>query len=99
MIVHIIITAFLLILKGKFPCLPSHEKNLAKTRSQFTVKSFYPEDPSDNSVFVYTGLARQLQRIVNSKNHAEKKLKLQFNLDGLPLFRSGGSEFWPILVI
>ena len=46
---------------------------------------------------MYIGLAKQLQRVINPKNHTEKKLKLQFNMDGLPLFKSGGVELLPIL--
>ena len=96
-IVQTIVTALLTILKDVFPCLTKHGKNSTKTKSEFIVSSFCPEDPSDNSEFLYVGLAKQLQRLVNSKNHTVKNLKLKFNMDGLPLFKSGGMEFWPIL--
>ena len=83
--------------QGVFPCLPSHGKTLTRTRNEFQVRSFCPENPNDRSDFVYIGLEKQQQLLINAKNHEEKKLKLQFNMDGLPLINSGGVEFWPIL--
>ena len=83
--------------KDVFPCLPAHAKNLLKTENKFTVKAFCPENSVEKSEYVYIGLGEQLKRIVNLTNHVKKTLKLQFNMDGLPLFKSGGIEFWPIL--
>ena len=96
-VVQTIVTALLTILKEIFPCLPLHAKHLIKIQNKFTVEKFFSENSLDNSEFVYIGLAEQLKRIVNVINHSEKILKLQFNMDGLPLFKSGGLEFWPIL--
>ena len=72
-------------------------ENLIKTKPEFSVELFCPENSLDTSEFMYIGLAKQLQGVINPKNHTEKKLKLQFNMDGLPLFKSGGIELWPIL--
>ena len=97
-IVQTIITALLMVLNGIFPCLPQHGKTLIRTKTEFTVTSFCPENSQDHSEFAYIGISTQLQRIINPANHPENKvLKLQFNVDGLPLFKSGGIEFWPIL--
>ena len=96
-IVQSIVTALLKILKDTFPCLPSHGKNLTRTKNLFTLSPFCPENPLDRSEFAYIGLSKQLERVINPKNHSEKHLKLQFNIDGLPLFKSGGVELWPIL--
>ena len=85
-------------MNGIFPCLPQHGKTLIRTKTEFTVTSFCPENSQDHSEFAYIGISTQLQRIINPANHPENKvLKLQFNVDGLPLFKSGGIEFWPIL--
>ena len=96
-IVQVIITALLLILKDVFPCLPAHAQNLLKTENKFIIEEYCPENSLQKSDFVYIGLAEQLQRLVNPKNHEKKVLLLQFNVDGVPLFKSGGIEFWPIL--
>ena len=71
-IVHVIITALLLILKDVFSCLPVHAKNLLKTENQFIVESFCPENPADKSEFVYIGLALQLQKLIIQKMMQKK---------------------------
>lgn len=96
-VIHAIITALLLILKPVFPCLPSSAKNLIKTENKFVISSFSPENAADKSEFMYIGLAEQLKRIINPKNNINEVLQLQFNIDGLPLFGSGGKELWPLL--
>lgn len=48
--------------------------------------------------FKYFGIAHQLRRILNISLHDDKEpLILQFNKDGLPLFKPSSKEFWPIL--
>ena len=42
-------------------------------------------------------MSEQLQRTINPKNHDEKVINLQFNIDGLPLFKTGGIELCPLL--
>ena len=98
-VLHIVITALLMLLKSIFPCLPKHAKNLLETDNLYKTERFFLKNANDESEFVYIGLAEQLKRIVNPRNHMNNHLKLKFNVDGLPLFKTGGIEFWPIVGI
>lgn len=79
--------------------LPLSSKTLMKTKAQwrYEIEKFNQEDDADDAQFVYFGLEKQLQRIVNPSLHESDVLDLQFNFDGLPLFNSSSKEFWPVL--
>ena len=93
------VDSLLKILKKYHPELPlSHKTLLKKTSNKvFKVEKFNLESSSDNSEFVYCGIAKQLQRIVDKSLPNNSLLNLQFNIDGLPLYHSSSKEFWPIL--
>ena len=98
MVFHSIINGLLKILQDVLPCLPLCATTLLRTANNYNIVKFIPELKDDKSEFVYIGIAENLKRIVNLKNHEkEKVLLLQFNIDGLPLFKTGDQEFWPIL--
>lgn len=86
----------LLILKLLIPNIPLSSKSLLKTARNYEVKQFFPEDPSNKSEFVYFGIAHHLKKQVDPKVHLDRTIRLIFNIDGLPLSKSGGKEFWPI---
>ena len=91
---HTFLNALLKILHDILPCLPLCSKTLLRTTNKFVIEKFYPEIKNDKSEYAYFGLAYQLNRIVNPENHLNNRtLLLQFNIDGLPLFKSGGQEF------
>lgn len=50
-----------------------------------------------NGVMWYNGIENNLRRIFRSIN-TELTLKLNINIDGIPLFKAARKEFWPILV-
>lgn len=79
--------------------LPITSKTLLKTNLNLkdSIMKFNPDDPSDNSEFVYYGVSNNLQRIVDPTLHTDKKIELIIFFDGLPLFKSSSIEFWPIL--
>ena len=81
------------------PKLPLSHKTLLKTSSEkmFKIEKFNPLSLDDNSEFIYGGIAQQLKRIINPNSLTGSVLNLQFNIDGLPLYRSSCKEFWPIL--
>ena len=49
--------------------------------------------------YVYLGLLNSVKRIVSENQAAipEKKINLIVNVDGVPLYKSSGAQFWPIL--
>lgn len=87
------------VLKKYHPELPSSKKTLMQSSLKFSnlIKKFNSDNPSDDSKFVYIGIARNLINRVYLENYLNDKVKLQFNIDGLPLFKSSSIEFHPIL--
>ena len=51
-VLHVVLTALLLILRGIFPCLPANAKTLIKTENKFQIQPFFPENIADKSEFV-----------------------------------------------
>lgn len=86
------------LLHPRMPDLPLCGKTLRKRRGppRYKIKDFNSAHEI-GSKFVYFGMTEQLQRLVNPDIHNTKILKLQFNVDGLPLYKSSPKEFWPIL--
>ena len=98
-VTHSCIDGLLQILKPYHSELPLSAKTLLKCNSILSslVKKVNPDHPQDMSEYVYFGIRRNLERIVNVALHKDKVLELLFNMDGLPLFKSSSLEFWPIL--
>ena len=53
-------------------------------------------DQHNSKTFIHFGLKKGILNRISSSNKM-KELILQFNIDGLPLWRSSRTEFWPIL--
>ena len=49
--------------------------------------------------YVYLGLLNSVKRIVSENQAAipEQKINLIVNVDGVPLYKSSGAQFWPVL--
>ena len=47
--------------------------------------------------YFHFGVEKELQRNLSIYRNLSNDLQLQFNIDGLPLFRSSPVDFWPIL--
>ena len=70
----------------------------AKTFQKLIGPSLYKIIAFDEySEFVYFGISDQLKKLINPSLHLDNILKLQFNVNGLPLYQSSSKEFWPIL--
>ncbi|KAJ8678301.1 hypothetical protein QAD02_014088 [Eretmocerus hayati] len=82
------------VLRPHHPTLPACSKTLMGRYSQ---KKHEVEVFPDGGEFVYFGISDHLKKIVNPKLHKNRKLKIQFNFDGIPLFKSSSRTFWPIL--
>ncbi|XP_028048790.1 uncharacterized protein LOC114255131 [Monomorium pharaonis] len=86
---HTHLNSLLQILRRRIlPELPKSSKTFLKTTSaEYEIKQF--KKPNDIVIdeFVYFGIAKHLQKCVNEDLHQKNMLYLQFNIDGLPLFK------------
>ncbi|XP_058631559.1 uncharacterized protein LOC131540562 [Onychostoma macrolepis] len=90
----IALSALLSILKVHHPSLPKDARTLLKTQTQHSVVSLA------SGSFHYFGIQKMFSHIFQKltsvvRNH--HSFKLQLNMDGLPIFKSSGVQFWPIL--
>lgn len=70
--------------------LPKDSRSLCKTPKVVKIIS------TSNGKYWYHGIETNIRHIFS--NLIENiTLKLDFNIDGVPLFKSSGTEFWPIL--
>lgn len=70
--------------------LPKDSRSLCKTSRRIELI------PIGDGQYWHHGLATNLVRIF-AKTDEDMTIKLNFNVDGIPLFKSSGTEFWPIL--
>lgn len=84
------------ILKKYHPQLPSDPRTLLKTQTQYMLKEMC------GGLYYHFGVVCHVKEKVedsfsNGFYDIDTKLKLQLNIDGLPLFKSTNDQFWPIL--
>lgn len=91
---RITVDSLLKIIRPIIPEIPACVKTLLRLKPDLKFKI---ETYTDGSQFVYFGIEKNLQNIVNVDLHQDDTLFLQFHFDGLSLFRSSNTEFWPIL--
>jgi len=90
---HHAVTALLGILKPHFPSLPSSSRTLLKNPRNCDIRLF-----ENGGEYCHIGLEMGLKELLKNDNFPNTKcLELQFNIDGLPLFRSSSTCIWPIL--
>lgn len=90
----IALSALLTILKVHHSSLPKDGRTLLKTKTRYNISSIA------GGVFHYCGILNSFRKILDNVWHtvADKHVfKLQLNFDGLPLFKSTSTQFWPIL--
>lgn len=73
--------------------VPQDARTLLKTPRYVEIIKISPGEYSH--IGIHTGILKHLQRLNISEIPAE--IKININIDGLPLSRSSGSQFWPIL--
>ena len=87
------LSSLLHILKEHFPDLLTDPRTLLKTKTEYAIASI------SGGEYQHFGLANGIK----NKLHAHSDLfnlnllKIQINIDGLPLFKSSSLQFWPIL--
>lgn len=74
------------------PNLPKSAKTFLETDS-----CPYLINQTEYGQLVYFGIKGGLQACVIEALHTENKIFLQFNVDGMPIFKSSTKQFWPIL--
>ncbi|XP_076313124.1 uncharacterized protein LOC143226245 [Tachypleus tridentatus] len=80
------------ILCKKYPSLPKDPRTLLKTSTSITVK------PIAGGLYHHFGISKGINQMLYPESiPGVKKLLLQINIDGLPLFKSSKLQFWPIL--
>ena len=95
---HAALRALLHILRGKYPelGLPKDPRTLLSTRRNYEIKRI-----AGGEYFHFGAVAGITVSILSEKQFFESDLveniELQFNIDGLPLFKSANTQFWPIL--
>jgi hypothetical protein len=90
---HSAVGALLGILKPHFPLLPSDARTLLRTPRSCDVRLF-----KNGGEYCHLGLEKGLKELLaNIHTSDTKHIELQFNIDGLPLFKSSSTSLWPIL--
>ncbi|KAK6178907.1 hypothetical protein SNE40_011389 [Patella caerulea] len=87
--------ALLTILRDKFPemCLPKDPRSLLETQRSYEIKKI------TGGEYYHFGLCKGISESILSDVTfcATDRIEVQFNIDGLPLFKSTNTQFWPIL--
>ena len=90
---HVAVTELMHILKPHFATLPCDSRTLLHTPRSCKVKQL-----KTGGEYCHIGLAKGLQELLkNGPAPQTRCLELQFNVDGVPLFKSSNSSLWPIL--
>jgi hypothetical protein len=89
---HVALSSLLKFLKLQFPEVPSDARTLMNTSNKSNILIL------GNGEFLYFGFKTLLQSILPiAFQNAVNEIKLSFNIDGLPIFNSSNTQFWPIL--
>jgi hypothetical protein len=90
---HSALDALIAVLKTEkgFQCLPDSSKTLLKTPKSTQFKKVHP------GLYYHFGIEDHLKQILDKEENIPSCLDLAINIDGLPISKSSGSEFYPIL--
>ena len=51
-----------------------------------------------DKTYVYFGIKNNIERILNLHEYQSQDIRLNVNIDGLPIWKSSSYQIWPILV-
>jgi len=92
------VNSLLHILHTYHPSLPLEYRTLLGT-----VRTVAVRDLSNGGQYSHIGISRNLQQIFDTNSEEScfncNDLNIQFNVDGLPVFKSSNMQLWPILGI
>lgn len=92
---HNALNSLLKIVSPLCPGLPKDSRTLLTTPLQLEITKL------DTGELVYLGLLSQIQKQLklsdNTNNDGNREIKVSFNIDGLPIFKSTNTQLWPII--
>ena len=91
---HCKLKGLLSLLHPFHPQLPKDPRTLLQTMTKYVIDSIAGREYYQFGVTL--GL-RNLSSAIISNIRDDNEMHLQINIDGLPLFRSSKTQFWPIL--
>lgn len=91
-VTHMCLNGLIALIRNKYPFLPKDSRSVLKTpRSVSTI-------PLENGNMIYIGIKNALKKKIESGiSFPGNHILLQWNVDGIPIFKSSSLEFWPIL--
>ena len=90
-VTHAALRGLLRILHTYFPELPLDPRSLLKTGTVEGIVAM------DGGFYFHFGVTDALKKWVAQTNYTGADIPLQFNIDGLPVFKSTKLQLWPIL--
>ena len=92
---HVALAMLLALLRALHPHLPKNPRTLLGTAKQYQVQSI------SGGSYYHFGIAASIKKaisVVEVSGHKDSQsIAMQLNIDGLPLFKSSQTQFWPIL--
>lgn len=88
------LSKLLSILRNYIKDLPRDPRTLLRTKVSYEIENIC------GGQYYHFGLESGIKTFLSAQSdipNIEKLLKIQMNIDGLPLFRSSSGQFWPIL--
>jgi hypothetical protein len=77
--------------------LPRDPRTLLKTPRNYELRQLINKDGQIYGQYYHFGIQNGISTYLRYATVPEAKIRLKFNVDGLPLFKSSSTEFWPIL--
>jgi hypothetical protein len=94
-ITHAALSSLLAILHPYHDRLPQDARTLLKTPRNYEIRNLLNNEGQYYHFGIEHGISLCLGQMANPDSLGT--LSVQFNVDGLPLFKSSSTEFWPIL--
>lgn len=90
-VTHACLSELLGLLKSKFPFLPRDPRTMLNT------PKCVPTVDLENGQMIYLGISNALKYKLDVCDANVVEILCQFNIDGIPVYKSSSTDFWPIL--
>ncbi|KYN00591.1 hypothetical protein ALC62_08633 [Cyphomyrmex costatus] len=88
---HVALTELMTHIKPKYAELPTDARSLLRTPRKINVQSIPP------GYYYHFGLRNCIEKLVSRCSKNLQSIRVNINVDGLPLFKSSSSQVYPIL--